>query len=234
MYSSVLNHLDINDFLSQGPCPYLTSRKSLIYAFSVKKMPAAIYEAIINEGFRRNGFYFYQNFCPNCRACIPIRLDAQSFNPSKSQRRIMRKNEDVNIVRQPVSFDQEGFLLYRKYCSQRHASLETREDYVRFLIDSPVPTEIMRYYAGNQLIGMGWVDILSNSLSSVYFAFDPDHSFRSLGVYSLLKEAELCKKLKKRWLHLGFWIEEHQKMSYKRNYKPCQILAEGLWLDLRE
>ena len=80
------------------------------------------------------------------------------------------------------------------------------------------------------LIGIGWTDILPNSLSSVYFAFDPDHSFRRLGVFSLLKELELCRKLQKKWLQLGFWIEDNHKMSYKNQYKPCQILVkDGGW-----
>jgi hypothetical protein len=29
------------------------------------------------------------------------------------------------------------------------------------------------------------------------------------------------------WLHLGFWIKEHPKMSYKNQYRPCQLLIDG-------
>lgn len=230
----MLDQLNINkNFICYGLCPYFPSHQSMAYTFSVKEMDPAFYEKIINQGFRRNGIYFYQNLCPHCCSCIPIRVDIRRFKPSKSQRRVLRKNRDVKIIRHPVSFDREGFLLYRKYCDQRHDSMEEEEDYTRFLIDSAIPTtEMMRYYAGKELIGIGWTDVLPDSLSSVYFAFNPDHSSRSPGVFSLLKELELCRELQKRWLHLGFWIKENRKMSYKSQYKPCQILFNNSWQEL--
>ncbi len=230
-YSSI--KLDqVNSFISHGQCPYFSSRQSVTHAFSAETIHPGIYEAIISSGFRRNGSYFYKNLCPDCGSCIPVRVDVQRLRPSKSQRRILKKNNDIKIIRHRVCFDKEGFLLYRKYCAQRHGAVEKEEDYIRFLIESSVPTEMMRYYAGTQLIGIGWTDILSNSLSSVYFAFDPDYSFRSPGVFSLLKEAELCKALQKKWLHLGFWIKDNPKMSYKNQYKPCQFLIDGVWQEL--
>ncbi|OQY53895.1 MAG: arginyltransferase [Desulfobacteraceae bacterium 4572_88] len=226
----MLKHLNITEYLSQGECQYLEKRKTLSYTFSVEKyMPPEVYESIINKGFRRNGFYFYQNICPNCSSCIPIRMNAREFRPSKSQRRVLRKNQDVRMVRHPVAFEEEGYLLYRKYCSYKHNISETEEDYTEFLIGSPVPTEMTRYYAENQLVGIGWTDVLPNSLSSVYFAFDPDYAHRSPGVFSLLKEMELCRELKKEWLQLGFWISENRKMSYKTRYKPFELLINGVW-----
>ena len=234
MNSSLSDQTSVKDFLSHGLCPYLTDQQSVVYAFFVKKVKPAVYEKIISSGFRRNGFYFYQNLCPNCGRCIPIRVDVQGFRPSKSQRRIFRKNQDVTILRQPAAFDPEAFLLYKKYCAYRHNNSETEEDYTRFLIESPIHTEMMRYYAGKQLIGIGWTDLLPDSLSSVYFAFDPEYSSRSPGVFSLLKELELCRELKKKWLHLGFWIKDNRKMSYKNQYKPCQILTNGVWRELSD
>lgn len=230
---SILNHIASNSFLSQGKCPYTEDRKSITYAFSIENMNPALYEAMISSGFRRDGYFFYRNLCPNCRSCIPIRIEVRKFKPSKSQRRVLRKNQDVIITRHPVAFDQECFLLYQKYCSQKHGSVKDEEDYMRFLIDSPVLTDIVRYYVGKHLIGMGWIDILPNSLSSVYFAFDPDYSSRSPGVFSLLKEIELCRDLKREWLQLGFWIKECNKMSYKNQYRPFQLLIDGVWQEVR-
>ncbi|MCP4348370.1 MAG: arginyltransferase [Desulfobacterales bacterium] len=228
-YFSILNHIASNSFLSQGKCPYIEAHKSITYAFSIEKMNPALYEAMISSGFRRDGYFFYKNLCPGCRSCIPIRIDINNFRPSKSQRRILKKNQDVTITRNPVGFDPESFLLYQKYCTLKHGSVKDEEDYMRFLIDSPVNTDMMRYYIGNHLIGIGWIDVLPNSLSSVYYAFDPDFSSRGPGVFSLLKEIELCRELKKEWLQLGFWIEECHKMSYKNRYKPYQLLTGGTW-----
>lgn len=230
----MLDQLDIKKFFSQGQCPYLPAHKSMAYAFSIEEMVPELYESLISQGFRRNGYYFYKNLCPDCEACIPIRVDVQRFRPSKSQRRVLRKNRDIRITRHPVCFDPEDFALYRKYCSIRHDSLEVREDYTRFLIDSPVATEMMRYYVGDHLMGIGWIDVLPDSLSSVYFVFDPDHAFRSPGVFSLLRELELCRTLGKEWLQLGFWVRNNRKMSYKNRYRPCQLLIDGKWHEFSE
>lgn len=214
-----------------GICSYLPGRTWISQTFWAKKLDTKLYEALINKGFRRCGYHFYQNCCPECEACIPIRLDIAGFSPSKSQRRALKKNSDIKIVRHKARFEKEGFSLYSKYCMSRHGSRPAENDYTNFLIDSPVDTQIMRYYCESQLVGLGWIDVLPDSLSSVYFAFDPDHAWRSMGVYSLLKEVELCQTLKKRWLQMGFWVEDCQKMSYKNNYKPCHYLKEGKWQD---
>lgn len=195
------------------------------------RLKADVYESLIDSGFRRNGYYFYQNICPGCCACIPLRVDIRRFRPSRSQKRVVKKNRDIRVTRLPAVFDTDGFHLYRKYCLQRHHTVETADNYMRFLIDSPVPTQIMRYYLGNALVGMGWIDVLTHSLSSVYFAFDPDFDSRSLGVFSVLKEISLCRELGKRWLQMGFWVRENRKMAYKKNYKPCQLLINERWVD---
>lgn len=216
------------------PCSYLPDRKWQTHFFYTEAIAPALYEHLISQGFRRSGYVFYQNHCPDCTACRPIRVDVQRFTPSTSQRRVLRKNRDVRIVRRPVSFVPEEFLLYRNYCAQRHPSpeLPTEEGYYRFLIASPLSTEIMAYYLADRLIGVAWMDVLPASLSSVYFAFDPAYSARSLGTFSILQQIALCYKLGKTWLQLGFWIQPCRKMSYKSRFQPCQILVDGNWREL--
>lgn len=214
-----------------GPCPYLSRGEWITQAFQAEIIDPLFYEGLISSGFRRSGTIFYQNQCPDCSLCMPIRLDIQRFRPSKSQRRVLRKNHDVTIIRHPAFFDVADFHLYRKYVLHRHpsSSAPTQEGYFQFLIDSPVSTEIMRYYVEERLVGLGWIDLLSHSLSSVYFAFDPSYSSRSLGTFSILQQVLLGRELQKAWLHLGFWVKNCQKMSYKSRFHPCQILTDGIW-----
>ena len=212
-----------------GPCPYLDGGEWIAYCLYTRNTAPAIYESLINSGFRRNGFSIYKNICPNCDACLPVKVDAANFKPSKSQRRVLKKNRDVIVRRHPTCFDAEGFLLYRKYCHLRHGHIPREEEYSAFLIESPVPGEMMRYYLGRRLVGVGWIDVLPDSLSSVYFAYDPDFSARSLGVFSVMKEIELCAATGKSWLQLGFWVGRNRKMSYKNRYRPCYLLVDNKW-----
>lgn len=225
--------------LYQSPaehCPYLSGKEWVTHFFAARQLSPALYENLISKGFRRSGIMFYQNHCPGCTACFPIRVDVRHFRPSKSQRRVLRKNRDVTITRYPVAFNMDDFHLYQQYCEQRHSSspVPTPEGYIHFLVVSPVPTEIMRYYVNDRLVGLGWIDMLPHSLSSVYFSFDPAYSSRSLGMFSILQQIELCRILGKEWLQLGFWVEVCQKMSYKSRFKPCQIMIDEAWQNLVE
>ena len=214
-----------------GPCPYLPDRQWMTHSFYAETLSPVFYERLISKGFRRSGQAFYQNHCPGCSACLPIRVDVRRFSPSRSQRRVLKKNSDISYTRSPATFEGEDFELYVKYLRRRHpeSSNTTHEGYIGFLIESPIQTEIMRYYLKGRLIGLGWIDQMPNSLSSVYFAFDPEFSSRSLGSYSILRQIELAGELGKDWLQLGFWVEHSQKMSYKCNFKPCEILVNERW-----
>lgn len=214
---------------SNGPCPYLDDLEWVCYLFQANHLDGAFYEMLINKGFRRNGKFFYKNNCHNCKACVSIRVIVDQFKPSRSQKRVWRKNRDIWVTQSVASYEEEDYALYQKYTMDRHNTLTTREEYRQFLINSAVDTIMMRYYFESKLIGIGWVDILPRSLSSVYYAFDPDYSDRSLGVFSVMKEVELCRELDKEHLHLGFWVKNNNAMKYKSQYNPHQLLIDNEW-----
>lgn len=218
---------------ANGPCPYLPEGEWITHSFFANELDGAIYESLISRGFRRSGLSFYRNNCPGCNSCRPMRVDVEAFKPTRSQRRVLKKNSEVIIRREPAAYDEETYRLYSRYSLFKHESKEppTELDYQAFLIESPVDTEIMRYYLDERLVGAGWIDVLPDSLSSVYFAFEPDFARLSLGVFSLLKEIELCRELGKKWLQLGFWVEGSPKMDYKSGYKPHQLLIDEEWRD---
>ena len=214
---------------NNGDCPYLDTRQWLSYIFKTAALDGSIYESLIDHGFRRSGLLFYKNNCQNCSECISLRVLVKAFKPSKSQRKVWNKNQDITVTRQPVSFDQESYELYAKYSVWKHGSRATEANYEDFLVKSAVETMMMKYYLDSRLAGIGWVDVLPRSLSSVYYAFHPEFAKRSLGVYSVLKEIELAKSLNKNILHLGFWVDNCSSMDYKQHYQPYELLINGRW-----
>lgn len=87
----------------------------------------------------------------------------------------------------------------------------------------------MEYYLKDKLIGVGIVDEGVDSLSSNYFYYDTDYLDRRLGIFSILQEIKLAQQLEKKYYYLGFYIEENPKMSYKKYFRPNQILENGEW-----
>ncbi|MDH5559858.1 MAG: arginyltransferase [Deltaproteobacteria bacterium] len=215
---------------NNGGCPYLKDQVWMSYMFQAENLDPKLYEVLIDKGFRRNGLMFYKNNCPNCDQCKPIRVLAGEFKLSSSQKKVLKKNDDLSIKTEPISFDRGSYELYQKYSYDRFGTQTTLEDYFNFLVQSSVETVMMKYYLDKRLVGVGWVDILDNSLSSVYFAYDMEYSKKSLGVFSVLKEIELCRKMKKDYLQLGFWVKGCKTMHYKTGYYPHELLDQESWV----
>jgi arginine-tRNA-protein transferase len=215
------------------PCPYLPGRTALSHFLQAPPGSGAWYEKLISERWRRSGGIYYQPNCPGCRLCLPIRIPVASFKPSPSQARTLRRNADLTVILGPDLADPEALALYGRHQTGWHgAETEpTPEDSREFLGKSPVDSVLMLYRLDGVLLGAGWVDLLEDSLSSVYFAFEPAAAKRRLGVFSLLKEIELARNLGKAWLQLGFWVPGCPTMDYKSGYRPHEVLAGGRWTD---
>lgn len=87
-----------------------------------------------------------------------------------------------------------------------------------------------QYYLDGVIIAVGVIDILPECVSSVYFYYDPDYSFLSLGTYASLREIALVRELSKTSVqltnyYLGFYIPTCPKMRYKANVKPSYLLC---------
>lgn len=218
-----------------GPCPYRPEGVWENIAFEVPCLSGEMYEALLNNGFRRSGYSIYRPACQGCHRCIPLRVDTQRFAMTKSQRRTWRKNQDLSIEHHSVGFTEESFELYQHYQMQWHHSDKKPNiwEFQSFLLESPVETEMICYYFEKILIGVSWIDRLPTSLSSVYFIFHPDFAARRLGVYSILYEIAYCCQLNHPWLYLGFWVEDSPKMKYKAEYQPAQILLNEQWQSLQ-
>ncbi|KAK8736421.1 hypothetical protein OTU49_004992, partial [Cherax quadricarinatus] len=87
-----------------------------------------------------------------------------------------------------------------------------------------------QYWLDGRLIAVGVLDILPHCLSSVYFYYDPEFSFLSLGTYASLREIALTRELQRRvpslkWYYMGFYIHSCPKMRYKGRYNPSFLLC---------
>jgi arginine-tRNA-protein transferase len=225
-----------------GPhsCSYIPGRQSTNRAFWAEEIPPEVYHAFLNAGFRRSGKIVYQPACIGCRKCISVRVPTATFAPSKSQRRCVRKNTDllVSVAPIPDNPGEERFALYHKYIMQWHGGKAgdvkeepTYDSFVSFLYESPVKTLEFQYRdPSGRLIGVGICDLSEQSLSSVYYYYDPDEARRSLGTFGALYELNWSEKNHIPYYYLGYWVDECGAMSYKASFRPFELLyADGVW-----
>jgi len=60
----------------------------------------------------------------------------------------------------------------------------------------------------------------ADSLSSVYFFFDPDYSKLGIGTFSILKEIEHARSLDLPYYYLGYYVPGCDSMEYKDSFRP--------------
>ncbi|RYH29995.1 hypothetical protein EON65_06655 [archaeon] len=158
---------------------------SISYGVEIKKMKAHEYEKFMLKGWRRSGTYFYRFLLhKTCCPAYTIRLNANNFKPTKSQKKVLRKatqpnpnnkgnsansmaqdssGQDITIETQPTSFTEEKFALYKKYQVTVHQDKPdevTPEGFTRFLISSPLVMEsdgTKRYGSFHQLYRLNGV-----------------------------------------------------------------------------
>ncbi|XP_037715518.1 arginyl-tRNA--protein transferase 1 isoform X1 [Drosophila subpulchrella] len=136
--------------------------------------------------------------------------------------------------------------LYRKYQITIHNDNPARltlASMQRFLVKSPLKNEKpsdgpemgygsfhQQYWLDDKLIAVGVIDILPACVSSVYFFYDPDYSFLSLGTYGSLREIDFVQSLAEnvpalKYYYMGFYIHSCPKMRYKGKLSASYLLC---------
>ncbi|MGP1665919.1 MAG: arginyltransferase [Rhodanobacter sp.] len=193
-----------------------------------------LYGPALERGFRRAGGQLYFPHCAQCHACTPCRVDVENFNPDRAQRRCLKHNTDVRVIETAAGYTDERYALYARYLKSRHRDGgmddANPDDFERFLTAAWSPTKFIELRLGEHLLGVAVTDICASGMSAVYTFFDPAERARSLGTYAILQQLALARQQSVPWLYLGFWIDGHPKMDYKRRFKPLQIRTTEGWV----
>lgn len=219
-------------------CPYLPGQTatSLIIDPDLKADHYRLTQLTLN-GFRRSGELIYRPHCPQCQACVSVRIPAKEFRPNRAQRRVLKKNEDLSVTKLSPTFKEDHFELYWRYQNSRHPGSDmcdkNPEKYHQFLINNTCNTIFYEFTCKDRLLAVSVVDELIDGLSAVYTFFDPDYSTRSLGTCAILWQIDDVCERNLDWLYLGYWIKKCEKMSYKTNFRPIEGFRNGEWCRLR-
>jgi len=221
---------------SESPCSYLPGRLSRSEVYQADGLGGAMYEKLLARGFRRAGRIVYRPRCRGCHECRQIRVPVGEFTPTKSLRRVWRRNSGVLVTTGLPQLNAEKHQLFCRYLDAKHDGTMSREfEALReFLYDSPTTTQEFCYRVDGRLIGVSIADRCPTGLSSVYMFFDPMFAVRSLGTFSILWEIAYCRKMRLPYYYLGFYVAGSKTMAYKARFTPCELLvADERWVTLR-
>lgn len=192
-----------------------------------------LYASALTLGFRRSGNHVYRPQCAGCQACTAVRIPIARFTPSRAQRRCLARNADLRVELRPALRSEENFTLYRSYVGSRHPGGGMDDpspaDFDGFLACPWSPTMFLEVRLGQELLAVAVTDQLPDSLSAVYTFFAPEQAARSLGTFAILSQIEQARRERRDFLYLGFWLEGHPKMDYKRSFRPLEYLVDRQW-----
>ncbi|NVD45483.1 arginyltransferase [Qipengyuania atrilutea] len=226
---------------SPAPCPYLEGRtERKVFTELSGANSDELNEALGRIGFRRSQTVAYRPSCLDCNACVSVRLIADEFRASSSQKRNLKQNGDLEASECRPWATEEQFELLQRYLAVRHpgGGMATMEDtdYADMIEHTPVSSQVIEYREptdGNgkgRLVAACLTDYQGDGLSMIYSFYDPSHEGRSgLGNYIILDHIRRAAQMGLPYVYLGYWVNGSDRMQYKVRYRPMERLTRDGW-----
>lgn len=221
-----------------SPCDYLPEKVSI-----AKMLRHPRVDRMMELGAQRFGYAYCVTACPSCRACIPARIAVDGFPFSRSQRRTLRRNADLRLKLSPVRYTPEKYRLLVDFVGtkfeDRTQHFQTEQEriqyYLRFHLHHPQHSREVQYWDTERLLGVSIIDVGRQNLYSHYFFYDLKERRRRLGIYSFLREIQLCQQLGFQHLYIGFLNHQSKALSYKSQFANLEVLLPGEgWVPYRK
>ncbi len=177
------------------------------------------------NGWRHFGSFFfrYSTTVWNGQVCtvLPLRIDLEHFCLSKSQKRVLARNRDLEVViRDTVIDDEKEELFFRHVVRFDHNIPNSIFD---FLSTQPatIPCqnqEICVYGKDGALLAASFLDLGQQATSAVYAMFDPEETKRSLGIFTMLIAIRYSIERGCQFYYPGYAYREPSFYDYKKRF----------------
>src|SRR3546814_11473967 len=177
-----MKHLPVGNprqFFATSPvaCPYLAGgvERKLVVRLEDPES-ASLFADLSRAGFRRSHAFAYRPACRGCRMCVPVRIAVERFAPTRSLRRVSRRNADISVEIGEARATAEQYRLFRAYQRGRHGSSDMADmsfaDYRGMVEETPVETWLVEGRdADGTLVSGLLADRASESLSAAHSFF---------------------------------------------------------------
>jgi len=228
------------------PCPYLSDRMER-KLFTALQGDAAekLNNSLSKQGFRRSQNVLYRPSCADCSACLSARIRVADFAPTKSQKRVVKRNTFLTRTASSPWATEGQYALFKDYLESRHATGGMADmdlfEFAAMVEETPIRTRLIEYRDPSididndryeALRAVCLTDVLNDGVSMVYSFFDPELMRNSLGTFLILDHIEIARNLGLPYVYLGYWVPGSDKMGYKANFKGIEVFNNGAWEDL--
>lgn len=218
------------------PCPYLEGRMER-KLFTALQGDAAqkLNDSLSKQGFRRSQNVLYRPSCADCAACLSARIDVSRFQPTRSHKRILKRNATLERRVTSPWATEEQYELFRRYLDARHsdggmADMDVFE-FAAMIEETPIRSRVIEYFdtESGDLVATCLTDMLDDGLSMVYSFYEPELARKSLGKWMILDHVEIARTTGLPYVYLGYWVPGSDKMGYKAEFNALEIYRRGEW-----
>lgn len=241
-------HGSLLQFFRSGPlpCPYLPGRvERKLFTRLSGRDTAETNSQLSRAGFRRSHDILYRPVCEGCTACLPVRIPAHEFAPSRTMKRTIKRNVDLTPGVENAIATAEHYQLFHRYELLRHADSDMARmsfsDYADMIEEGASSAFLLTLRdAEGDLWGAMLVDRLKDGFSAVYSYFRASSGAdRSLGTQLVLTltnmaAAQASFSGEPRYIYLGYYINGSRKMDYKARFQPLEILGPEGWIKMQD
>ncbi|MCP5039133.1 MAG: arginyltransferase [Rhodobacteraceae bacterium] len=222
-------------------CPYLDGRQERkLFTALQGEHATKLNDTLSKQGFRRSQNVLYRPSCAECNACLSARIKVADFVPSKSQRRVEKRNNDLTRRARSPWASEDQYALFRAYLDDRHAEGGMADmdvfEFAAMIEETPVKSRVIEYTtapadgeARGGLSAVCLTDVLDDGISMVYSFFAPERRATSLGTYVILDHIRIAREAGLPYVYLGYWVPGSPKMDYKSRFSALEIYRCGDW-----
>ena len=237
------------------PCPYLPGQNERKLFTSLSGEGAkALNDTLSKQGFRRSQNVLYRPACSDCAACLSARIRVADHVPSRSHRKVLRRNAHLHREATSPWATEEQYDLFRRYLDARHADGGMADmdvfEFAAMIEETPVRSRVIEYTEtlpgapadtpGRKPAGRGarrlaavcLTDVFDDGLSLVYSFYDPLNAPDSLGTYMILDHIALARQVGLPYVYLGYWVPGSAKMDYKARFNALEVYRDGEWREM--
>ena len=204
--------------------------------FEATKVTPEQYDHLLANAWRHFGSHFFRyNFGiyeDEIRRVIPLRIRLADLKISKSQRRVLRRNADLEVSISPYEVTSETHQLFEHH--KRRFKTGVPNSIYDFIARDAAssPTELLEISVRDRgkLVAASFFDLAECSVSAIYGCFDPEETRRSLGIFTMLKVMEYARDLGLEFYYHGYAYEGSSFYDYKKHFTAIEAFDwYGIW-----
>lgn len=192
-------------------------------------------------GWRHFGEWFFRynvmDDGGSLKSITPLRIDLERFTPSKSQRRVLRRNAGLRCEFAPARPGQDAREMFQRHKTRFRENIPESLDVFLSATPATVPCTCLecRVHDGDRLVAVSYLDVGARAVSAVYGMFEPSESWRGLGTLTMLLEIEHARALGCRHYYPGYATREPGAYDYKKLFRALEVLdwETGRWDEYR-